>query len=133
VGDPFLSFAHIGSHWDEHLDLMDLKEGLSNRGRKNSTVREALGLEFAGKTFDLRFLLADVHAESSLSDCEAHIFGRDQGLLAVFPLGHGRHRLIADNPPEHFGSETRPSLEEWQEVVNARARVPVRLKGTKST
>jgi 3-(3-hydroxy-phenyl)propionate hydroxylase len=93
----------------------------------HSTVREALGLEFAGKTFDLRFLLADVHAESSLSDCEAHIFGRDQGLLAVFPLGHGRHRLIADNPPEHFGSETRPSLEEWQEVVNARARVPVRL------
>jgi 3-(3-hydroxy-phenyl)propionate hydroxylase len=80
----------------------------------HSTVREALGLEFAGQTFDLRFLLADVHAESSLLDCEADIFGRGEGLFAVFPLGHGRHRLIADNPPEQFDAERRPSLEEWQ-------------------
>jgi 3-(3-hydroxy-phenyl)propionate hydroxylase len=93
----------------------------------HSTVREALGLEFAGKTFDLRFLLADVHAESSLSDTEAHIFGRGEGLFAVFPLGRERHRLIADNPPEQFGSEKRPSLEEWQAVVNERATVPMRL------
>jgi 3-(3-hydroxy-phenyl)propionate hydroxylase len=71
----------------------------------HSTVREALELEFAGKTFDLRFLLADVHAESSLSDYEAHIFARGQGVLALFPLGNGRHRLVADNPPEQFQSE----------------------------
>jgi len=93
----------------------------------HSTVRDALGLEFAGKTFDQRFLLADVHADSSLSDTEAHIFARSEGLLAVFPLGNGRHRLIADNPPEQFDSEKRPSLEEWQEVVNERATVPMRL------
>ncbi|MBV8277758.1 MAG: FAD-dependent monooxygenase [Verrucomicrobia bacterium] len=93
----------------------------------HSTVREALKLEFAGKTFDLRFLLADVHAESSLSDYEAHIFARGQGILALFPLGNGRHRLVADNPPEQFQSEKAPTLEEWQEVVNERASVPVLL------
>ena len=93
----------------------------------HSTVREALELEFAGKTFDLRFLLADVHAESSLSDYEAHIFARGEGILALFPLGKGRHRLVADNPPEQFQSEKSPTLEEWQEVVNERASVPVLL------
>jgi 3-(3-hydroxy-phenyl)propionate hydroxylase len=93
----------------------------------HSTVREALGLQFSGKTFDLRFLLADVHAESPLSDYEAHIFARGQGLFALFPLGKGRHRLVADNPPEQFRSEKTPTLEECQEVVNERASVPVLL------
>jgi 3-(3-hydroxy-phenyl)propionate hydroxylase len=99
----------------------------------HSTVREALGLEFAGKTFDLRFLLADVHAESSLSDYEAHIFARGQGLFALFPLGNGRHRLVADNPPDQFRSEKTPSLEEWQEVVNERASVSMLLTDSEWT
>jgi 3-(3-hydroxy-phenyl)propionate hydroxylase len=35
--------------------------------------------------------------------------------------------LVADNPPEQFQSEKAPTLEEWQEVVNQRASVPVLL------
>ena len=61
-----------------------------------SRVREVLNLGFSGKSYDLHFLLGDAHAESSLSDDEAHIFGRAEGLLAFFPLGKGLHRLIAD-------------------------------------
>lgn len=93
----------------------------------HSRVREILGLQFAGKTFDLHFLLGDVHAESNLPDDQAHVFGRPEGLLAFFPLGGGRHRLVADNPPERVRTEKKPTLQEWQEIIDRRSSVPVKL------
>ncbi|MBV9731904.1 MAG: FAD-dependent monooxygenase, partial [Verrucomicrobia bacterium] len=92
-----------------------------------SKVREILDLQFAGKTFDLHFLLGDFHAESTLSEDHAHVFGRPEGLLAFFPLGKGRHRLVADNAPEQFRTEKKPTLEEWQDIVDRRSSVPMSL------
>ena len=66
----------------------------------HSTIRHRLGLSFAGKTFEQTFLLADVHAETDWPDDEFHIFASGEGLVALFPMGHGRHRLIADHPLE---------------------------------
>ena len=85
-----------------------------------SKVREVLGLQFAGKTFELHFLLGDLHAESSLAEDRAHVFGRPEGLLAFFPLGKGRYRLVADNAPEQFRTEKKPTLEEWQAIADRR-------------
>jgi hypothetical protein len=67
--------------------------------------------------------LGDVHADCPLHDDEVHVFGEKEGLFAIFPLGKGFFRLVADNPPDRFRSERKPTLEEWQEVVNARASV----------
>ena len=92
-----------------------------------SKVRETLGLQFAGKTFDLHFLLGDVHAESTLSEDHAHVFGRPEGLLAFFPLGKGRYRLVADNPPEHLRTEKKPTLSEWQEIADGRSNASMKL------
>ena len=92
-----------------------------------SKVREILNLQFAGKTFDLHFLLGDFHAQSTLSEDHAHVFGRPEGLLAFFPLGKGRHRLVADNAPEQFRTEKKPTLEEWQHIADRRSSVPMRL------
>lgn len=89
-----------------------------------SKVREVPGLQFAGKTCDLHFLLGDVHAEANLSDDQAHVFGRSEGLLAFFPLGGGRHRLVADNPPEQFRTEKKPTLDEWQEITDRTVERP---------
>ncbi|CAE6700857.1 6-methylpretetramide 4-monooxygenase [Paraburkholderia domus] len=66
----------------------------------HSTIRHRLGLSFAGKTFEQTFLLADVHAETDWPEDEFHIFASGEGLVALFPMGHGRHRLIADHPLE---------------------------------
>jgi 3-(3-hydroxy-phenyl)propionate hydroxylase len=93
----------------------------------HSRVREVLNPQFAGKTYDLRFLLGDVRVESSLSEDEAHIFGRAEGLLGFFPLGKSLYRLVADDPPERFNSEIPPTLEEWQELADARSGVRMRL------
>jgi 3-(3-hydroxy-phenyl)propionate hydroxylase len=86
-----------------------------------------LKLQFTGKTYDLHFLLADVHAESPLGDDEAHIFGKKDGLFALFPLGKGLFRLVADNPPDRFRSQKKPTLQGWQELVNTRSSVPAGL------
>ncbi|QCP50582.1 FAD-binding monooxygenase [Trinickia violacea] len=65
----------------------------------HSTVRHLLSIGFAGKTFEQTFLLADLQAVSDWSDDEFYIFASGEGLVGLFPLGGGRHRLIADNPP----------------------------------
>nr|WKF56923.1 6-methylpretetramide 4-monooxygenase [Paraburkholderia busanensis] len=66
----------------------------------HSVVRHRLGLPFAGKTFQQTFLLADLHAETDWPEDEFHLFASADGLVALFPLGHGRHRLIADHAVE---------------------------------
>jgi hypothetical protein len=85
-----------------------------------------LDLQFAGKIFDLHFLLRDPHAESTLSEDDAHVFGPPDGLLAFFPLGRGRYRLIADNPPE-LRNAKEPALDEWQSIAGRRSSVPMKL------
>ncbi|HEV3104756.1 MAG TPA: FAD-dependent monooxygenase, partial [Trinickia sp.] len=65
----------------------------------HSTVRHLLGMTFSGKTFEQTFSLADVHADSDLADDEFHIFASGEGLAALFPMGGGRHRFIADDSP----------------------------------
>jgi 3-(3-hydroxy-phenyl)propionate hydroxylase len=93
----------------------------------HSTVREILKIEFVGKTYDLRFLLADLHLDSTLPEGDAQVFAKREGLLAIFPMGGGRFRLVADNPPGGLSERGKPSLEEWQAVVDRRASVPMRL------
>ena len=66
----------------------------------HSTIRHRLGLSFEGKTFEQTFLLADLHAETDWPEDEFHIFASGEGLVALFPMGHGRHRLIADHAVE---------------------------------
>lgn len=66
----------------------------------HSAIRHRLGLNFTGKTFEQSFLLADLHAETDWPEDEFHIFASSEGLAALFPMGHGRYRLIADHPVE---------------------------------
>ncbi|MBN3850116.1 NAD(P)-binding protein [Paraburkholderia sp. Ac-20342] len=63
----------------------------------HSLIRHRLALSFEGKTFGQTFLLADLRAETDWPDDQFHIFASGEGLVALFPMGHGRHRLIADH------------------------------------
>ncbi|WP_246641661.1 FAD-dependent monooxygenase [Paraburkholderia edwinii] len=64
----------------------------------HSAIRHRLGMNFAGKTFEQTFLLADLMADTDWPDDEFHIFASGDGLAALFPMGKGRYRLIADHP-----------------------------------
>jgi 2-polyprenyl-6-methoxyphenol hydroxylase-like FAD-dependent oxidoreductase len=64
----------------------------------HSGIRHRLGMNFAGKTFEQTFLLADLTADTDWPDDEFHIFASGDGLAALFPMGKDRYRLIADHP-----------------------------------
>jgi 3-(3-hydroxy-phenyl)propionate hydroxylase len=86
-------------HADGHLETIRPPYMIAADGA-HSAIRHRLGLSFEGKTFEQTFLLADLHAETDWPDDEFHIFASGEGLVALFPMGHGRHRLIADQAPE---------------------------------
>ena len=92
----------------------------------HSTVRRALDIPFEGHAFEQLFVLADVHVQSELNDDEAHIFSQHGDICAIFPLGRGRFRVIADNPRESMAGHD-PTLGEIQEMVSARVHEPVTL------
>src|SRR6185312_2685659 len=110
-------------------------DGHTERGRvdwvvgcdgAHSTIRRALDIPFEGHTYEQVFLLADVHVESALSDSEAHLFSQHGDVCAIFPLGKGRYRIIADNPPERAAGDD-PTLEQCQAIVAARVPRSVSL------
>ncbi len=63
----------------------------------HSGVRHRLAMSFAGKTFEQTFMLADMQADVGWPDDEFHIFASGEGLAALFPMGKGRYRLMADH------------------------------------
>ena len=62
----------------------------------HSTVRRQLDLPLEGKTYQFDFMLADLTVDGPLAGDEAHIFIVEPGLLAIFPLPGGQHRLVID-------------------------------------
>ncbi|EIN03150.1 FAD-binding monooxygenase [Paraburkholderia hospita] len=108
----------------------------------HSAIRHRLGMSFAGKTFEQTFLLADVEADTGWSDDEFHIFASGAGLAALFPMGKGRHRLIADHPamparepteaasggdPAPLASIPAPTLDDCRLIAKSRIHHPVEL------
>jgi 2-polyprenyl-6-methoxyphenol hydroxylase-like FAD-dependent oxidoreductase len=90
----------------------------------HSTVRHLLNQPFLGEEFEEGFQLADVKILWLLKDDEIYIFVHGGWLLAAFPLPDGRHRLIADVPPELAPVGENPTLEDWQRLLDE--RLPVR-------
>jgi len=90
----------------------------------HSTVRHQLELPFEGKAYQFDFLLADVHLAWSLPNDEAHVFITDAGLLAVFPLPAGRHRLVIDMSADE---RRATSFEECQAIVAERTPIEIAL------
>ncbi|MBY4865772.1 FAD-binding monooxygenase [Burkholderia sp. Bp9017] len=88
----------------------------------HSTVRHLLGLGFAGHAFEQTFLLADFAAIPDWPEEEIHLFTTSAGIAALFPMGGGRFRLVADRPPGSDASPetSTPSLAECEAIVRAR-------------
>jgi 3-(3-hydroxy-phenyl)propionate hydroxylase len=83
-----------------------------------SLVRKHLGLGFEGKSYPQTFALADLHVAWDRTDDEFYIFASGEGLTAIFPLGNGLHRVVADFSGVRPNEE--PSLEECQSILDRR-------------
>jgi 2-polyprenyl-6-methoxyphenol hydroxylase-like FAD-dependent oxidoreductase len=91
----------------------------------HSTVREQLGIPFAGATYPELFVLADIKIHGDFDHTEARVYLHEDGALAFFPLPEDRWRLIVTNSPAEWHEE--PSLAQCQALVDERALAGIRL------
>jgi 2-polyprenyl-6-methoxyphenol hydroxylase-like FAD-dependent oxidoreductase len=87
----------------------------------HSTVRHQLGAEFRGDALPTDFILADLTLHGVPHHDELSIMLHSDGILAIFPIGPDRYRVIADVGPA--GSSERradPTLEEVQAILTRR-------------
>jgi 2-polyprenyl-6-methoxyphenol hydroxylase-like FAD-dependent oxidoreductase len=87
----------------------------------HSVIRHQVGAEFEGSVYPESFVLADVHVAWSLPDNEIHIFLHEDGVVAAFPYGKGRYRLMGDMQMDSAdGTAPEPTLEQFQQLVKER-------------
>ena len=88
----------------------------------HSTVRHALGLAFEGDTLESDWVLADVQIDGPLPNDEMTICWMPDGILACFPIGQRRFRVIADVGPAPQGSVAPPppTLAQVQALIDSR-------------
>ncbi len=94
----------------------------------HSTVRHALGLEFAGVTESSDWMLADVVIDGALPPTELTICWQPDGILAFFPIVGGRCRVIADLGTAPQESAPPLTLAEVQAVLDARGPAGLRAR-----
>ncbi len=85
----------------------------------HSTVRHALGLPFDGDTLASDWVLADVLIDGELPNDELTICWRPDGVLACFPIGGRRFRVIADVGLAPDTAEP-PTLAQVQALIDRR-------------
>jgi len=87
----------------------------------HSTLRHALSLGFPGQTVSRRYMLADFDIAAAGADEHRMRISLAGGSVALFPMGSGRWRLIADlGEGTHEGEARKFSVDEVQEVLDRR-------------
>ncbi|TMR92757.1 FAD-dependent monooxygenase [Nonomuraea basaltis] len=66
----------------------------------SSRVRRALGIGFAGRTYEQTGLLADVHVDAGLPPGRLRLNLTRGGFVGMLPLGQDRYRLFGALPPD---------------------------------
>ncbi|MGH7787270.1 MAG: FAD-dependent monooxygenase, partial [Candidatus Binatia bacterium] len=102
----------------------------------HSTVRHGLGIDFAGAAEPNDWILADLHVDGDLPADELRLELHADGILAFFPIGPQRYRIIADVGPSAASDRPAdPTLAEVQALVDRRGpgglalRDPIWLAG----
>jgi hypothetical protein len=90
-------------------------------GAKSST-RHALGLEFAGSTFERMFYVADAQVEWQLNHDALHVCLAKESGVAFFPLkGDKRYRIVGVFPEEFAKEEGDVLYEEIEQRIKEQA------------
>jgi len=80
-------------------------------------------MNFEGSTMLNDWILADVHVSGIEGPPAGDIYWHAQGILALFPLGGTRYRVIADvgeSTSSGIGEHRAPTLEEVQRILDVR-------------
>lgn len=64
----------------------------------NSTVRQSLGIDFVGETYEAVFSLAEVNIREDKIETDAtHVYLAENTTCAVIPMPSGRYRIVGPN------------------------------------
>ena len=94
----------------------------------HSRVRKTLGIEFTGEFDPNDWILADVHLDGPVPQDELSIYWHSAGIIALFPIGGNRFRVVADQG--HAADTAKPadpSLDQVQAMLNARGLEQLRV------
>jgi 2-polyprenyl-6-methoxyphenol hydroxylase-like FAD-dependent oxidoreductase len=94
----------------------------------HSTVRRSMDLPFEGKSLPHSYALADLHVDGDLPEDQLSIFLADSGLLAAFPMGHRRFRVIATEKQAVEKNATDPDLDYMRRMWFAGSHIPVTFR-----
>lgn len=97
-------------------------------GAKSDVRREAR-ITTQGYDLPQHFIMADIHIAWDRDPREGHVFYSDEGPIVFFPMDdRGFGRLIIDvSTDERLYTATHPTLEDFQEKMAKRCRVPATL------
>jgi 2-polyprenyl-6-methoxyphenol hydroxylase-like FAD-dependent oxidoreductase len=96
--------------------------GLVGCDGADSTVREGLGLTFQSHASVNDWVLADLHISGLAVPAAAALaaYWHEDGFLAIFPVGFGRYRVIADIGPSVNAAPATPTLTQIQTLLDRR-------------
>jgi 2-polyprenyl-6-methoxyphenol hydroxylase-like FAD-dependent oxidoreductase len=108
--------AHIKDPEGE-IETVEAKFMVACDGAR-SPVRNSLGLEFAGSTFERMFYVADVEIDWDHGHDALQVFLMKSSLLAFFPLvGERRYRIVGTFPEEFAKDEGDILYDEIEERI----------------
>ena len=97
----------------------------------HSAVRHAMGIDFPGESVNRRWLLADLDLADAGPDDKLRAFLASEGMIALFPYGGERWRLIADGGPVAPETPRRdPDRAEIEAILRRRTGVPWSIRET---
>lgn len=120
------TLSAVLQHRDRSLEQFECSYLIDAEGA-HSTARGTVGLHFKGKSLVEDYALGDLHVGGNLVETDFHIFSSEHGFLGLFPMGGRRFRLMASNPISTPSKETKPSLEELQQIYDQRSHIPARF------
>ena len=94
----------------------------------HSVVRKELGIEFTGEFDPNDWILADAHLDGPLDHDELSIHWHAAGIVALFPIGRDRFRVVADQG--HAAGAAKPadpSLQDVQTILDNRGLQALRI------
>src|SRR5215469_2165821 len=85
----------------------------------HSTVRHLLGMEFGGTAFEQHFVLGDMQVAWERPDDQIAGFAGRGSMIAFFPLGGGRFRVMATYHPQPGAAAEEVTLGDVEQAMQA--------------
>lgn len=94
----------------------------------HSVVRHSMDLAFKGTSLPNSYALADLYIDGNLPEDQLSIFVPRSGLLAAFPMGSRRFRIIATEKENVRKDAPPPDLAYMHSAWTKGAHIPVRFR-----